>query len=89
MPLACVSGYGNLTNESEFYDKETLLRHFSECLLNEIITQTPFLATFQKKLTESQLLNGCINFLSSYHPWKDHTALEEYRQWLPWKQKLL
>ncbi|WP_013325781.1 DEAD/DEAH box helicase [Gloeothece verrucosa] len=89
MPLACVSGYDNLTDAIEFYDKETLLRHFSECLLNEIITNTAFPATFQKKLTESQLLDGCINFLPSHQPWKDHTALEEYRQWLPWKQKLL
>ncbi len=89
MPLVCVSGYDRLTEAIEFYDKETLLRHFSECLLNEMITQTAFPTTFQKKITESQLLDGCINFHPSHQPWKDQAALEEYRQWLPWKQKLL
>jgi hypothetical protein len=34
----------------EFYDKETLLRHFSETFLQSIVTHTPTTAAFDKKI---------------------------------------
>ncbi len=88
MPLACTSGLDDSTKNIEFYDKETLLRHFSESFLNNIVTNTPTTAAFDKKVFGSNLLVGCINSQTLDTPWKDSTALEEYKQWQSWQQKL-
>lgn len=51
MPLICVAG-STIKNENiEFYEQETLLRHFSEYILNNIIVHTPSTAAFDKKIT--------------------------------------
>lgn len=89
MPLVCTSGLDTPNEPLEFYDKETLLRHFSECLLNEVITNTPFPATFDKKIIDSSLLYGCIHPQTTKQPWTNQPALEEYKQWQAWKQKLV
>ena len=89
MPLVCTSGFDEATKNLEFYDKETLLRHFSECLLNKIVTETPIPATFEKKLTDSRLLTGCLGIQSPNSPWLDDAALREYQQWQSWKDKLV
>jgi SNF2 family DNA or RNA helicase len=88
MPLACTSGLDSSTKTIEFYDKETLLRHFSESFLQNIVTNTPTTAAFDKKVFGSNLLVGCINSQTIDTPWKDSTALEEYKQWQTWQQKL-
>jgi SNF2 family DNA or RNA helicase len=89
LPLACTAGLDTLSEPLEFYNKETLLRHFSESLLNSIVTNTPIPATFEKKLTESRLLTGCLHPQTSNFPWTDIAALEEYKQWQTWQQKLV
>ena len=88
LPLACTSGLDTPSSPLEFYDRESLLRHFSESLLNSIVTNTPIPATFEKKLTSSRLLTGCLSPQSSNSPWTDTAALEQYKQWQTWQQKL-
>jgi len=46
MPLACTSGLGTEGDSIAFFDRETLLRHFSECLLNDILNELSIPATF-------------------------------------------
>ena len=55
MPLACVSGFTAARETPQFYDRETLLRHFSECLLTDIVTQTPSTQAFEKTIADSLL----------------------------------
>jgi hypothetical protein len=59
MPLACVCGSESQINSTEFYDKETLLRHFSEYILTEIVVNTPLPASFDKKIIDS-LIYSCV-----------------------------
>ncbi len=87
MPLACVCGSVSQINSTEFYDKETLLRHFSEYLLTEIVTNTPLPASFDKKIIDS-LIYSCVYPTQSNAPWTNNLALEDYKQWAAWKQKL-
>ena len=47
LPLACTGGLNAADAPIEFYDKETLLRHFSECLLHDCVINTPIPATFE------------------------------------------
>ncbi|MDJ0717299.1 MAG: DEAD/DEAH box helicase [Prochloraceae cyanobacterium] len=89
MPLACVAGQETIGDELEFYDRESLLRHFSECLLKEIVTNTPLTAAFNKKINDSLLLWGCLHPQDTKSPWTNNQALTEYQQWLAWKQKIV
>ena len=89
MPLACTSGLDRADSPHQLYDRETLLRHFSECLLNKTVTNTPIPKTFEKKLTDSRLLVDCLRLNFPNRPWTDTTALTEYQQWQTWRQKLI
>ncbi|PSF30498.1 ATP-dependent helicase [Aphanothece hegewaldii CCALA 016] len=89
LPLVCLAGAETAHPRQEFYDPETLLRHFSEALLNFIVTSNPTPASFDKKINETALLYGCLHPKTSQQPWTNVSALEDYRKWQTWKQKLL
>jgi SNF2 family DNA or RNA helicase len=85
MPLACVVGSETPTKAG--YDKESLLRHFSEVLLTATVSQTPIPATFEKKIANS-LVYDCAYSKQVTKPRVD-SALAEYKLWHSWQQKLL
>jgi SNF2 family DNA or RNA helicase len=83
MPLACVAGFAEPHKTPEFYDRELLLRHFSECLLTEIVTHTPSTAGFDQKINET-LLRHCVN--ADDRPLgKD---MELYQKWRTWRDRI-
>ncbi len=90
MPLACVAGFSEPAKQALFCDRQTLLQHFSESILHNILTNIPSTAQFDKQVSES-LLERCLNFSKD-----DFTnelidsseALEEYQQWQEWRQKI-
>ncbi|WGV24118.1 DEAD/DEAH box helicase [Halotia branconii] len=85
MPLICVAG-STTANNIEFFDKETLLRHFSECVLNDLVTHTPSTAAFDKQIADS-LIDYCF-YPQRHNPLTTNAALEEYKQWQAWKAKI-
>ncbi len=87
MPKICVAGFAREPESPHFYDEETLLRHFSECLLTDITTHTPSTAKFSKQLSGTILEKCCDPALIS-HPGTNDLALEEYQQWLAWRYKI-
>ena len=86
MPLICVAGSVSPSHPVEFFDREKLLRHFSESLLDDIVTHTPSTAAFDKQIADS-LIHHCLR-PSTYNPLTTDAALEEYKQWLTWKTKI-
>ncbi len=89
MPIVCTTGSEIKSEDITFYSREKLLRHFSECVLHEIVTGTPYTAKIESQVSDS-FLYGCI---SSYegkeiHSRKTKEALEEYNKWLIWKKRL-
>jgi len=86
MPWACVAGKTS-PDELKFYDRATLLRHFSECLLQNIVVNTPWTAAWTKKISSSQLLSRSIHCPVS--PQHSPEVLAEYQQWQGWKEKLI
>ncbi|QIR36704.1 DEAD/DEAH box helicase [Tolypothrix sp. PCC 7910] len=86
MPLICVAGAATPSDRIEFFDRETLLRHFSESILTNIITQTPSTAAFDKQIADS-LVEYCL-YPQKYNPLKTNKTLAEYQQWLAWKTKI-
>ena len=83
MPLACVAGFAEPQEKPEFYDRETLLRHFSECLLTEIVTHTPSTAGFDKKINDT-LIHNCV---SANQP-LTNVGLELYQEWKTWRDRI-
>ncbi|WP_242065152.1 DEAD/DEAH box helicase [Nostoc sp. FACHB-133] len=86
MPLICVAGKATVSYPIEFFDQETLLRHFSEYVLHDLVTHTPSTAAFDKQIADS-LIESCF-YPRQHNPLTTNTALEEYQQWLVWKTKI-
>jgi SNF2 family DNA or RNA helicase len=87
MPLVCVAGFEAVPDQPSFYAKETLLRHFSECLLTDIVTHTPSTSAFDQKIFDS-LIYSCLYLHKSGMPWTSIVALEQYQQWQVWSDRL-
>jgi len=88
MPLVCVAGFVEPRETPAFYDRETLLRHFSECLLTNIVTHTPSTQAFEKTIADS-LLYDCLHPTSSGIPWTSVAKLELYKQWQTWRDRIV
>ncbi len=86
MPLICVAGSPTANTTVEFFSRETLLVHFSEWLLDQIVSHTPSSATFDATLANS-LLQSCFS-PNRNSPQKTIQSLEEYKQWYAWKEKI-
>ncbi|MEC4815234.1 MAG: DEAD/DEAH box helicase, partial [Scytonema sp. PMC 1069.18] len=86
MPLICVAGATVPNDFVEFFDKETLLRHFSEYLLHNLVTHTPFTVAFDKQIVDT-LVHSCL-YPNQHNPLTTDAHLEEYKQWLIWKTRI-
>jgi SNF2 family DNA or RNA helicase len=83
MPLACVAGFSEPQATPAFYDRETLLRHFSDCVLTEVVTHTPLTGAFEQKITGT-LISNCAS--AAKQPLK--LGLEQYREWQQWRDRI-
>ncbi|MGC1218673.1 MAG: DEAD/DEAH box helicase [Phormidesmis sp.] len=99
MPLVCTAGFAQQADaavlakgksskergqrEARLHEKESLLRHCSECLLHDVVTGTPLPQSFYKQI-EGSLIYSC---LKSTH-WTTSTELSLYKQWRPWRDRI-
>ena len=94
MPTVCTAGLTD-PDDPALFEPEPLLRHFSECLLDDVMTGTPSTDAFDRRLAGS-LLFDCIHpsgsgvaFLNRPLPERTpEQRLAEYRQWQAWRAKL-
>jgi SNF2 family DNA or RNA helicase len=89
MPPACASGRATADAPAELYAPEALLRHFSEHLLREIVTGTPFTAAFDKQIMDTLLYDCVYPYRPGLTRQSSGAALTEYKAWLGWREKLL
>ncbi len=61
MPGACTAGLSS-PHDCGLFDRESLLRHFSECLLHDVVTGTPFPSKFELQVADT-LLYDCVHAL--------------------------
>ena len=87
MPLVCAAGFATPPDKPQLHDKVTLLRHFSECLLTELVTHSPSTAAFDKKVADS-LLELCLSPQHSATPNRAAETLEWYQQWKIWRDRI-
>ena len=83
MPGVCTAGM-NSPDDTALFGKESLLRHFSECLLHNIVTGTPFTGKFDQQIADT-LLYKCVY---PYRPVLSQASadpLKDYKDWLAWR----
>jgi SNF2 family DNA or RNA helicase len=86
MPPICAAGLSN-PDGAALFDRGKLLRHFSECLLHDIVTSTPFTAKFEQQV-EDTLLYGGIHPSLVVPSRVSEEMLEDYKAWLAWRANL-
>ncbi|HZS75351.1 MAG TPA: DEAD/DEAH box helicase [Ktedonobacteraceae bacterium] len=88
MPGMCIAG-ANTSDVTMLFDREALLRHFSECLLHNIVTSTPSTAKFEQELTDTFLYKCMFPHRPALvYPRPEEEELEDYRNWLAWRKNL-
>ena len=95
MPLLCAAGFAEPPASPTAYDRPTLLRHFSECWLNQLVHRTPLPQSYLKTVDHS-LIESCIthrpeNELGSSLDSSLGSAkalLEQYQQWQSWRDRI-
>lgn len=86
IPPICTAGSDQ--PQQQMYEPVTLLKHFSESLLQQTITQISFPTVFTKKIIDS-FISHCLSNPNSPITWTDTPGLETYQQWQTWKQKIV
>ena len=90
MPLLCAAVRAEKSQESmstspAFLDTETLLRHFSEQMLETLVMNTPMTQKLTKQF-KGHFLSLCLSDASEAAGIAP--TLEQWRQWQAWKQGL-
>ncbi|HLI05935.1 MAG TPA: DEAD/DEAH box helicase [Ktedonobacteraceae bacterium] len=86
MPGICAAGL-NGPDGAALFDRESLLRHFSECLLHEVVTGTPFTQKFDQQIENTLLYKALYPYRPTpgYGSLSKEELLEDYWQWLAWR----
>ncbi len=87
MPPFCTAGFVTPPAQPQLYDGNTLLRHFSECLLTEVVLHTPRSPGLTKKI-DNTLLQDCLNKEDLDAFWDDEVGLNHYHQWREWRDRI-
>ena len=72
----------------EFYDRLSLLRHFSDCLLTDIITHTYTTQGYEKTIADS-ILYACLKQSGGGTYWTTKDRLEQLKQWQAWRDRIV
>ncbi|MCC5899219.1 MAG: DEAD/DEAH box helicase [Phormidium sp. BM_Day4_Bin.17] len=89
MPIACGSGWSKPPKHPEFHDSETLLRHFSECIITQLASRFQTTKKLNDQLSKT-VLNSCVTpgqILEPLDPPEEF--LETYTTWQAWRNKIL
>jgi SNF2 family DNA or RNA helicase len=87
MPGVCTAGLNSPDGGAVLFDKVSLLRHFSECILHNIVIGTPFTAKFDQQIAGT-LLYRCVYPYRPILSQASANALEDYKHWLAWRANL-
>lgn len=88
IPGMCTAGCAVPQEIPQLYDRESVLRHFSECLLTNVVTHTPSTQAFEKTLSDS-LIADCLHPDASGSPWRSADRLEQFGQWQAWRDRIV
>ncbi|MBF0277879.1 MAG: DEAD/DEAH box helicase [SAR324 cluster bacterium] len=88
MPLICRAGQSGLKKNKSFFEAESLLRHFSECVLDSLVLQTPFTQQQNRGVADS-LLELCIAPVGKTRIARQSKLWKStFEKWFRWKKQL-
>src|SRR6266704_2627672 len=88
MPGACTAGLNSPDDGNGLLEKESLIRHFSECLLHDIVTGTPFTGKFDQQIADTLLYRCVYPYRPVLLQSSSENKLEDYKHWLMWRTNL-
>jgi SNF2 family DNA or RNA helicase len=88
MPMICAAGFAEPSKTPEFYDRLSLLRHFADCLLTDIIANTQTTKGYEKTITDS-VIYACLKQSSGGTYWTTEERLEQFKQWQSWRDRIV
>jgi SNF2 family DNA or RNA helicase len=88
MPIACAAGFETPQDAPSFYDRETLLRHFSDCLLMDLMRQLHVTQAMQKTIDGTLVSNCLFPHETSYYSQHQPLTVEQYQQWQLWRDRI-
>jgi hypothetical protein len=88
MPMICAAGFAEPSKTPEFYDRLSLLRHFADCLLTDIIANTQTTKGYEKTITDS-VIYACLKQSSGGTYWTTEERLEQFKQWQAWRDRIV
>lgn len=89
IPQICLSTAREYSSNKEFFTAESLLRHFSENIIKQMIRNTKFPTKFQNQVKGTIIEYFITNYRNEYIPVSEKGLLEKYKKWLVWKDKIL
>lgn len=87
MPFLCVAGFEEPPETPTLYDRETLLRHFSEGWVHELVRATPLPQVYLNRI-EGSLIEACLKQSPQYPWYEPQNPLETYQQWQGWRDRI-
>src|SRR6266568_3870483 len=88
MPGACTAGLNSPDDGNGLLEKESLIRHFLECLLHDIVTGTPFTGKFDQQIADTLLYKCVYPYRPVLLQSSSENKLEDYKHWLTWRTNL-
>ncbi|NMF85667.1 DEAD/DEAH box helicase [Nodosilinea sp. P-1105] len=88
MPMICAAGFAEAPKTPEFYDRLSLLRHFSDCLLMDIIAHTYTTQGYEKTIADS-VIYACLKQSNGGTYWTTEDRLEQFKQWQAWRDRIV
>ncbi|NET09448.1 MAG: DEAD/DEAH box helicase, partial [Symploca sp. SIO2B6] len=86
MPLICTAGCADPGDTPELINPETLLRHFSEYTVNQLVLNTPYPKSYEKKI-ENSIIQDCLT-PNLRLTWTTAEQRERYQQWQVWRDRI-
>ncbi len=86
MPVLCAAG--STSPATTVFSRESLLRHFAECLLHDVVTGIPLTAKQDQQLAGTFLYRAMYPYRPETRSQPPEAALTEYRAWAAWRNQL-
>jgi len=89
MPWFCAAGFVEPSDHPQFHDRLSLLRHFSEYLLTEVVSKVYRTQAMEKAIADSLIDHALMPPVPQPLTSPSEATLENYQQWQTWRDRIV
>ncbi|MFM1841707.1 MAG: hypothetical protein RLZZ490_440, partial [Cyanobacteriota bacterium] len=89
MPWFCAAGFAEPADEPQFHDRLSVLRHFSECLLTDVVSKVYRTQAVEKAIADSLIERALMLPVPQPLNHPSDAVLENYQQWQTWRDRIV